>query len=116
MQTSHYESVRACFQELDELHGWEDEEEETDDDANYKEDRRYDIAQFFDLEAAMYLKQWDDVANMCASDDAFPDLEFYAPVMDLTLQLNLPPTLAIQIIKVHSILLNERRLNSLSNY
>ncbi|EKV04023.1 hypothetical protein PDIG_83800 [Penicillium digitatum PHI26] len=98
-RTSHYESVRACFQELDELHGWEDEEEETDDDANYKEDRRYDIAQFFDLEAAMYLKQWDDVANMCASDDAFPDLEFYAPVMDLTLQLNLPPTLAIQIIK-----------------
>lgn len=103
LQTSHYEDVCACFQQLDDLHGWEDGEEKTDDDANDKEDRHRDIARFFDLEAAMHLKKWNDVASICASDYAFPDPKFYAPIMDLTLQLNLPPTLAIQIIKVRSI-------------
>ncbi|KAK4866066.1 hypothetical protein LT330_008806 [Penicillium expansum] len=98
-KTSHYEDLRTCFQELDDLHGWEDGEEEADDDANYKEDRHHDIAQFFDFEAAMHLKKWDDVASICASDDAFSNPKFYAPIMDLTLQLNLPPKLAIQIIK-----------------
>ncbi|KGO73909.1 Meiosis specific protein SPO22 [Penicillium italicum] len=98
-KTSQYENVRACFQELDDLHGWEDGEEETDDDANYNEDRHHDTAQFFDLEAAMHLRKWDDVASICASDDAFSDPKFYAPIMDLTLQMNLPPKLAIQIIK-----------------
>lgn len=105
MQTSHYDNVRACFQELDDLRGWQDGEEEADDDANYKEDRHHDVAQFFDLEAAMHLRKWDDVAGICASDDTFPDPKFYAPIMDLTLQLNLPPTLAIQVIKVRSILI-----------
>ncbi|KAJ5847259.1 hypothetical protein N7455_011216 [Penicillium solitum] len=95
----HYENVRACFQELGDLCGWKDGEEEADDDANYKEDRHHDVAQFFDLEAAMHLKKWDNVASICASDDTFPDPKFYAPIMDLTLQLNPPPTLAIQIIK-----------------
>ncbi|KAJ5392935.1 hypothetical protein N7465_011909 [Penicillium sp. CMV-2018d] len=98
-KTSHYENVRACFQELDDLRGWQDGEEEADDDANYKEDRHHDVAQFFDLEAAMHLKKWDDVARICASDDTFPNPKFYAPIMDLTLQLNIPPTLAIQVIK-----------------
>lgn len=107
MQTSHYENVRACFQELDDLRGWQDGEEEADDDANYKEDRHHDVAQFFDLEAAMHLKNWDDVARICASDDTFPNPKFYAPIMDLTLQLNPPPTLAIQVIKVCSILMDE---------
>lgn len=97
------------------MHGWEDGEEEADDDANYKEDRHHDIAQFFDFEAAMHLKKWDDVASICASDDAFSNPKFYAPIMDLTLQLNLPPKLAIQIIKVRSILMNAR-LNSRNNY
>ncbi|KAJ5053094.1 sporulation-specific protein 22 [Penicillium rubens] len=96
----HYKDVRACFQHLNNLHGWKDGEEETDDDdANYKEDRHYDIAKFFDLEAAMHLKMWQDVASICASDEAFPGPKFHAPIMDLTLQLDLPPRLAISIIK-----------------
>ncbi|KAJ5394574.1 uncharacterized protein N7487_012215 [Penicillium crustosum] len=94
-----YENVRACFQELNDLRGWNDGEEEADDDANYKEDKHHEVAQFFDLEAAMHLKKWDDVANICASDDTFPDPKFYAPIMDLNLQLNLPPTLGIQVTK-----------------
>ncbi|KAJ5260252.1 hypothetical protein N7505_009633 [Penicillium chrysogenum] len=99
-KVSHYKDVRACFQHLNDLHGWKDGEEETDDDdANYKEDRHYDIAKFFDLEAAMHLKMWQDVASICASDEAFPGPKFHAPIMDLTLQLDLPPRLAISIIK-----------------
>ncbi|KOS41333.1 hypothetical protein ACN38_g7798 [Penicillium nordicum] len=98
-KASHYDNVRAYCRELDDLHGWEDGEEEADDVANHKEDGHHDVAQFFDLEAAMHLKKWDDVTNICASDDTFPDPKFYSPIMDLTLQLDLPPTLAIQIIK-----------------
>ncbi|KAJ5471687.1 hypothetical protein N7530_009044 [Penicillium desertorum] len=98
-KVSHYKDVRACFQQLNDFHGWKDGEEETDDDANYKEDRHYDIAKFFDLEAAMHLTMWQDVDSICASDDAFPGPKFYAPIMDLTLQLDLPPKLAIGIIK-----------------
>ncbi|KAJ6177747.1 hypothetical protein N7519_008208 [Penicillium mononematosum] len=98
-KVSHYKDVRACFQQLNDLHGWKDGEEETDDDANYKEDGHYDIAKFFDLEAAMHLTMWQDVASICVSDDAFPGPKFYAPIMDLTLQLDLPPKLAIGIIK-----------------
>lgn len=115
MQALHYENVRACFQELGDLRGWKDEEEDADDDANYKEDRHHDVAQFFDLEAAMHLKKWDNVASICASDDTFPDPKFYAPIMDLTLQLNPPPTLAIQIIKVRSIIMDVI-LHSLNNH
>ncbi|KAJ5973061.1 Meiosis specific protein SPO22 [Penicillium vulpinum] len=98
-KASHYEQVRACFQQLDGLHGWEDDEEETDEDAKEKEDSHHDIAQFFDLEAAMHLKEWDNIASICASDGAFADPEFYAPIVDMTLQLDLPPRLAILIIK-----------------
>lgn len=107
MQALQYENVRACFQELNDLRGWNDGEEEADDDANYKEDKHHEVAQFFDLEAAMHLKKWDDVANICASDDTFPDPKFYAPIMDLNLQLNLPPTLGIQVTKVRFILMDE---------
>lgn len=114
MQALHYVKVRACFQELDDLRGWKDGEEETDDDADYKEDRHHDVAQFFDLEAAMHLKKWNHVARICASDDTFPDPKFYAPIMDLTLQLNPPPRLAIQVVKVRSILMYEI-LHSLNN-
>ncbi|CAI7602637.1 unnamed protein product [Penicillium glandicola] len=103
----HYENVRAYFRQLNDFHGWEDGELEADEDVNEKEDRHHEIAQFFDLEAAMYLKQWTDISRICASDDAFPDRKFYAPIMDLTLQLNLPPTLAIQIIKRIMSKLNE---------
>ncbi|CAG8897027.1 unnamed protein product [Penicillium egyptiacum] len=99
LQASHYEDVRACFQQLSDLHGWKDGEEETDDNADFKEDRHRNIAQFFYLEAAMHLSKWKDVASICASDDAFPDPKFYAPTIDLTLQLKLPPKLAIHIIK-----------------
>jgi hypothetical protein len=116
LQVSHYKDVRACFQHLNDLHGWKDGEEETDDDdANYKEDRHYDIAKFFDLEAAMHLKMWQDVASICASDEAFPGPKFHAPIMDLTLQLDLPPRLAISIIKVRSIPMPGRQ-NSLSSF
>lgn len=114
MQASHYDNVRAYCRELDDLHGWEDGEEEADDVANHKEDGHHDVAQFFDLEAAMHLKKWDDVTNICASDDTFPDPKFYSPIMDLTLQLDLPPTLAIQIIKVRSIPMGDI-LHSLNN-
>ncbi|KAJ5463934.1 Meiosis specific protein SPO22 [Penicillium sp. IBT 31633x] len=95
----HYQKVRSSFNELADLFGWNDGEEESDHAENVKEDRHHDIAQFYDLEAAMHLKQWDDVTNICESDDAFPDLNFYAPIMDLTLQLDLPPALAIKVIK-----------------
>lgn len=94
--------MRSSFNELADLFGWNDGEEESDHAENVKEDRHHDIAQFYDLEAAMHLKQWDDVTNICESDDAFPDLNFYAPIMDLTLQLDLPPALAIKVIKVRS--------------
>ncbi|KAJ5441745.1 Meiosis specific protein SPO22 [Penicillium cf. griseofulvum] len=94
-----YENVRAYFRQLDDLHGWDDGEEEADKHTNEREDRHHDIAQFFDLEAAIYLANWDDVARICASDDEFPKPKFYAPIMDLTFQFNLPPRLAIQIIR-----------------
>ncbi|KAJ5505097.1 Meiosis specific protein SPO22 [Penicillium fimorum] len=96
---THYLNVRTCFIGLDHMHGWEDGEEEADEAANEKEDRHHDIAQFFDLEAAMYLRHWDDIFDICASGDEFPKPEFYAPIIDLTFQWNLPPTVAIQIIK-----------------
>jgi hypothetical protein len=63
----------------------------------------------------MHLTMWQDVDSICASDDAFPGPKFYAPIMDLTLQLDLPPKLAIGIIKVRSILMNGRQ-HSLSSF
>ncbi|KAJ5780157.1 Meiosis specific protein SPO22 [Penicillium paradoxum] len=96
---SHYENVRTSFNELDDLFGWDDGEEESDHEVHVKEDRHHDIAQFFDLEAAMHLEQWEDVTKISESDDAFPKSKFHAPIMDLTLQLSLPPALAVKIIK-----------------
>jgi hypothetical protein len=101
-QKKHYENVRASFEALNDLSGWSDEEETSDEDANIKEDRQHENAQFFDLEAAMYLEQWDDVARICQSNDRFPKPWFYPPIMDLTLKLDLPPALAVKIIKVPS--------------
>ncbi|KAJ5375766.1 Meiosis specific protein SPO22 [Penicillium concentricum] len=96
---TYYMNVRTCFIGLNHLHGWEDEEEEADEATNEKEDRHHDIAQFFDLEAAMHLRHWQDILDICASDDEFPKPRFYAPIIDLAFQRNIPPTVVIPIIK-----------------
>jgi hypothetical protein len=106
-----YENVRVYVRELNSLHGWCDSEEELNDHTNKKEDKHRDIAQFFDLEAAMCLRSWEDVARICASDDEFPKSEFYAPIMDMTFQFDLPPRLAIEVVKVRLGV----RLDSLNN-
>ena len=99
LQKPHYEDVRTCFEQLGDLRGWEDEEE-TDDGAKYKEEKHYDIARFFNLEATMHLERWQDAVGICASDDSIPGPRFYPQIMDLTLRLNLPPERAIWLIKV----------------
>ncbi|KAI2695314.1 hypothetical protein CBS147332_9413 [Penicillium roqueforti] len=104
----HYEDVCICFQQLGDLRGWEDGEE-TDAGANYKEEKHYNIARFFNLEATMHLNRWQDVVRICASDDTIPDSKFYPQIMDLTLRLNLPPTRAIWLIKRIVSKLNELR-------
>ncbi|OQE34720.1 hypothetical protein PENCOP_c016G07080 [Penicillium coprophilum] len=93
-----YVNVRICFKQLKPLYGWEDEEEATKE-TNEKEDRHLDIARFFDFEAAMYLRQWDEIIGSCASDERFPKPKFYAPILDLTFQWGLPPAVSIPIIK-----------------
>ncbi|KAJ5554788.1 Meiosis specific protein SPO22 [Penicillium sp. DV-2018c] len=93
-QRMYYEKVRTSFTELNDLSGWSDEEEPSDLNTDAKEDRQLSNAQFFDLEAAMHLGQWDDVARICQSNDTFPKQWFYPPLMDLTLKLDLPPALA----------------------
>ncbi|KXG50567.1 Meiosis specific protein SPO22 [Penicillium griseofulvum] len=94
-----YENVRAYAQELNSLHGWCDGEEQLDDHTNKKEDMHHEIAQFFDLEAAMCLRNWEDVARICASDDEFPKSKFHTQIMDMTFYFDLPPRLAIEVIK-----------------
>lgn len=96
--------MRASYRELDGLLGWDDGEEESDHDSHVKEDRHHDNAQFFDFEAAMHLEKWDDVIEICESHNAFPKSGFYAPIMDLALQLSPPPAIAVRIIKVGSFL------------
>ncbi|KAJ5173573.1 Meiosis specific protein SPO22 [Penicillium coprophilum] len=93
-----YVDVRICFKQLKQLHGWEDEEEASEE-TNEKEDRHLDIARFFDFEASMYLRQWDEIIGSCASDERFPKPKFYAPILDLNFQWSLPPAVSIPIIK-----------------
>ncbi|KAJ5123881.1 Meiosis specific protein SPO22 [Penicillium bovifimosum] len=98
-QKINWEKVRVVFRELNDLSGWSDGEEEAKVDTEAKEARQLTNARFFDLEAAMHLGRWEDVAQICESNDTFPMSWFYPPLVDLTLKLDLPPALAIKILK-----------------
>ncbi|CAG8427289.1 unnamed protein product [Penicillium salamii] len=96
---AYYSSLRAAFQTLRGLVGWEDGQENPNEVSAAIEGDQFLVGAFFDFEATIQLGLWNELLEICRDPDRFPKTRFYPQMLDLALQIGTPAAVQVAVMK-----------------